>query len=152
MAQHAEDAMVAFLTGDTDVAALMGMRIYPMVAPQKNSFPHATYQRITTANTPSNNGASSLAKAEIQLDLWGLTYPSVKDLALAVRAATGDPSVVVPFDGRYGAFDGFKGRVGDTTIQGMWITNEAHGHEPPIHATETGVFRVTLAVACWYER
>ena len=76
----------ATLTQDATVGALLGTRIYPILAPPNTPFPYLTYQLI------SQQGEETMAcrlddNARVQLSLFATTYAQVCEVAAACRAA-----------------------------------------------------------------
>lgn len=83
----AESKLVALLSGDSAVSALVSARVYPLILPQAPTLPAITYSRIAPGAVYSLQGYSNLENPLIQVDCWGSTYAGVKDLATKVKAA-----------------------------------------------------------------
>lgn len=75
------------LTTNTAVAAIVTKRVYPVVIPQKGSFPAVTYQRVSGNRVNGLDGAGELVQARVQVDCWAESYSAVRALADAVSAA-----------------------------------------------------------------
>lgn len=82
-----EEALKSVLTNDAGVAALVTGRIYPLVLPQKPTYPAMTYQTVAGAPDMTLTGESGLVKDLFQVDAYGATYAAVKGLARAIRTA-----------------------------------------------------------------
>jgi len=82
-----EEALYAHLSGDADVAALVGDRIYPLLVPQDADLPALAYQRISGVPIYAHDGPPGLARARVQITCLGRSYSEAKDLAARVRAA-----------------------------------------------------------------
>lgn len=80
-----DDALYARLT-TASAAALVGTRVYPVLAPQNVAYPCLTWQRISRTEVDSLQGPSGYADVRIQVDCWAKTYSQARALAKAVRA------------------------------------------------------------------
>lgn len=81
------ETVVAVLTADSGVTALVSTRVSPMVMPQGIEMPAVTYQRVsvTPQNNLRNNG--DLDYTRVQLDSWAQSSSSARAVAAACRAA-----------------------------------------------------------------
>ena len=61
-----------------------GTRIYPLVRPQGTALPAITYQRISRTRFDPLQGMERVQNARLQIDVWGVDYGDVKDLAADV--------------------------------------------------------------------
>ena len=74
------------LTDDTDVAALVGTRVYSGILPQNPTYPAVTIQPITEDDNNTLASRPALRWARLQIDAWAETYAGAKDLHDKVRA------------------------------------------------------------------
>lgn len=96
------------LSADAGVSALVADRIYPVILPQKPTYPAITFGKVSGLRAPNLSGPSGLARPRISISSWGLTYKSAKDVATAVRQA----------------MDGFSGLMGSVRVKSVTIDNE----------------------------
>ena len=82
-----EEALKTVLTNDAGVAALVAGRIYPVILPQKPTYPVLTYQKVGGAADLVLAGESGLSRNLFQIDAYGYTYAAAKALAKAVQTA-----------------------------------------------------------------
>ena len=82
-----EQALFSRLDGFAGLTSLVVSRIYPLVLPQNPTLPAVTYQRIDGIREDGIAGSHGLAHPRIQIDSWGSTYTSAKDVATQVRTA-----------------------------------------------------------------
>jgi len=125
-----EAGLFSFLSGEQNVTALVGSRIYPLKLPQAATYPAITYQRVSGDRIRSLDGPSGLADPRIQLDLWDKTYSGVKALADTVR----------------GALDGFRGLMGTDNIGGVLLLSDSDFYEQGVE-----VFRVIQDYSIWHK-
>lgn len=80
-----EAGLFALLAADTQVQALCGTRIYPLLLPDAPTLPAVTYQTISSVSGYTNDGQTDATKARIQMDVWAQSYMVAKSLAEAIR-------------------------------------------------------------------
>lgn len=82
-----ESKLYALLTADPAVSAIVGTRVYPMVLPQRCTFPAASYFRVSGGQQNTLDGYSGTENPRIQVDCWAREYADAKALASAIRTA-----------------------------------------------------------------
>ncbi len=63
----------------------LGVKVFPLVKPIKESFPCIVYQRISTSIKRTLTGTVDLNRVRMQVACFGNTYQEAKDLANQVR-------------------------------------------------------------------
>lgn len=81
------ETVYSTLSGDTDVAAIVGTSIFPLVIPAEGALPAITYQRVAGTRVNELAGAGEKTRVRVQVDCWATTYSSVRSIALAASAA-----------------------------------------------------------------
>jgi hypothetical protein len=82
-----EKAVADALVSDPDVAAILGDRIHPVVAPATETLPLATWRRqAVTRETTLGNTRGGLPVVTLALELYAETYQEVRELADACRS------------------------------------------------------------------
>jgi uncharacterized protein DUF3168 len=130
-----EEALIALLLGDTALAALIAQRIFPASRPQASPLPAVTLQRIGGGPLYADDGEVGLEEARLQIDCWGSTYTSAKQVARAVTRR----------------LSGFDGPVGITVFQSIELDAERDLREPGSNAADYP-FRASLDFIIWSER
>lgn len=129
----------AKLSTDAAITAIVGTRIFPFSPPQKDSslsdFPRVTYFRVSGERGHSLDGPWGLTTVRLQVDSWALRYEMARALADAVRLS----------------LDGYRGSIADVNVQGVFIDSEQDLTEPPQHAEEELVYRVTQDYRVMFE-
>ena len=82
-----QDAIYDLLDNDATLTSRIGSRIYPMVAPQDETYPYIVYQTISDQTSEVVEGASGTANGRVQIASWALTYREAHQLDEEVRAA-----------------------------------------------------------------
>jgi hypothetical protein len=91
----------SLLSQAAPVVALLGTRIYPILAPQDAPFPYITYQ-VISQNGNETMGCVLEDDARVQLSIFATTYMQLWDISAATRAALAGVevgNVLLTFDG-----------------------------------------------------
>lgn len=81
-----EAALVAALTGEATVSALVGLRVFVIGGRQGTEYPYVTIQRISTQGAAYLDGPSNLDWPRFQIDAWAKEAIDARDVADAIRA------------------------------------------------------------------
>ncbi|MDO7888286.1 DUF3168 domain-containing protein [Hymenobacter cheonanensis] len=93
--------LFSLLSQAPSVVALLGTRIFPILAPQTTPFPYLTYQ-VISQNGNETMGCILEDDARVQLSIFAKTYAEVCTIAAATRAALAGQevgTVLLTFDG-----------------------------------------------------
>jgi hypothetical protein len=116
------DALVA----DPAVAALVGDRVYPVIAPASAAIPFITWRRQAVQREATLSGPSGIATVTLAVDMYATTYEAVRELADRCRAV----------------LDGFNGALGNwISVRNVSLLSEsdgfvqlAGGELPPVYS------------------
>ena len=106
-----EEGLYEYLTTKAEVYNRVETRIYPMTIPQEVSRPAAAYQVISQTEIMDHDGLSKLKTARVQLTCQGNTFEAAKELARMIGSAV----------------RGYKGLMGDVTVESGEVLNEFDG-------------------------
>lgn len=87
-----ETELIDYLTADADIIALVGDRIYPLVAPKDTPLPYLVCTKVSGPRKYTHQGKSGLQRPRMQVSVYGERYftsgstPGVKDMAETVMA------------------------------------------------------------------
>ena len=85
--QSPEKTVADALIADATVTAILGSRIYPVLAPATAALPLATWRRqAVTRETTLGNTRAGLPVVTLALELYAETYQEVRELADACRS------------------------------------------------------------------
>lgn len=93
------------------VTALIGTRVYPVIAPAEAALPFATWRRTSVQRQQSLSGPVGSPMVMLTVDLYAVTYEAVRDLAEAVRVT----------------LDGWGGTFQNTVVANVSLENESDG-------------------------
>jgi len=82
-----ESDLVTHLNDDSGVSALVGTRIYPLMAPQSVVSPYIVYQVINDNSKQCIGGSVYQNDTRFQIDCWSTKYSEVKAIKEAVLSA-----------------------------------------------------------------
>ena len=116
------------------IAAQVGSRIYPLLAPATAPLPFLTYQRIGEEQEAHLTGLSGLTRAQYQFDIWGATADQAQTACLAVKLA----------------MDMYRGLMGTVPVRQFSISSILDGLEPPTEGQTLGIFRHTITADVWF--
>lgn len=106
-----EAAVRSTLVGNAGVAAIIGSKVYPVLAPASAALPFVTWRRIGVQRQQSLSGPVGMPTVLLSVDVFAETYEGVRDLADAVRVC----------------LDGWGGTVDTVRVANVSLTNEADG-------------------------
>lgn len=129
-----EKAIYAILAADTDVAALVATRIYPVRRVQGDALPAIVYRRISSTHIHSTQGSSGACNARIQIDCWAATYAGAKTLADKVRLA----------------LDGYHGTAGTIDVHHILIEDETDLAAGFLGGEDTQDLAVTMDLSVFF--
>lgn len=66
---------------------LVNNRVYPLLMPEKATFPCIIYQRVSTFDTQTIEGTQSLDLARVQVTIFAKSYPQSVALCEEVKTA-----------------------------------------------------------------
>lgn len=135
-----ESAIVALIRAG-DAKAIIGDRVYPLVAPedvQRQAAAFVVYERISGSASHTTQGPSGLAVARIQVRAWAKTYLDAKRLAKIIRNGTESAGL----DGYSGAVATASGPVDVNSILSSDDRDDYDG--------ELKLFGVSVDYLAWY--
>ena len=131
-----EAAVRSALVADAGVAAIIGSKVYPILAPASADLPFVTWRRIGVQRQQSLSGPIGMPSVLLSVDLFAETYEAVRELADAVRLC----------------LDGWGGTANNVRVANVSLTNEADGFVtlaggdlPPVYTVQ-----MTLSIL-WQE-
>lgn len=80
-----EAALIAALTAEPSVSAIVGARVFIKGGRQGAAYPYVAVQRIGTEGNPHLDGPSELDAASFQIEAWAKTPLEALTLAEAIR-------------------------------------------------------------------
>jgi hypothetical protein len=106
-----EAVLVSALENDASVAAEVGQRIYPVLAPATAELPFIAWRRVAVAREQTLGGPMGMATVSLAVELYDTTYAAVRELADMVRVV----------------LDGYGATVENTEVKNVSLDNEADG-------------------------
>jgi hypothetical protein len=116
------------------VEALVQQGVYPGRRPQASALPAIDVNTISGAPLYTNDGESGLASARVEINCWGATYTSAKQLARAVKAS----------------LSAFVGEAGTITFRNILLDAERDFSETGRNQAEY-LFPTNLDFIVWFK-
>lgn len=135
--QSPENALATVLLTNPGVAAIIGQRVYPVIAPAAADIPFLTWRRSAVQRSHTLSGPMGLPSVILAVDLYALTYEGVRDLADKVRLA----------------LDGYGGSPSDSIhVANVSLDNESDGFIQLAGGDMPPVYSVTMTFSIlWSE-
>lgn len=80
-------AIYNILTNTSAVTDIVGVKIYPEIAPQNEAQPYLVYSVVGNSPTDTKEDNGNVDEAAIEVYCFNTTYSTAIDLGVAVRAA-----------------------------------------------------------------
>lgn len=123
-----EQAIRSRLIADADIVALIGERVYPASAPQRQARPYIVYGLDDEERAPRRHG--NLVDGQLAFDLVADTYAAVKDLQHKVRRC----------------LDTWR----DNAVRRVTVEGITDQYEAPADGAEVGFHHVLIRCRAWY--
>jgi len=109
------------------VSAIIGSKVYPVIAPAEATLPFLTWRRMSVQRQQSLSGPVGTPSVMLSVDLFAETYEAVRDLADNVRLS----------------LDGWGGTFQNTVVANVSLDNESDGFAtlaggdlPPVYTVQ----------------
>ena len=137
MLKSPEKAAARAIAADPAVAALLGERIWPVIAPQSASLPFATWRRTGVQRSQTLSGPMGMATVVLAVDVFSTTYEEARDIADRVRSV----------------LDGWGGQVADyVSVRNVSLDSESDGFVQLAGGDLPPVYQVTQTYSIlWQE-
>jgi len=129
-----KSALITILTSDTDVADLVGSRVYVGYAPQHAAMPHLVLTLMDSEEFQLISGTTGSRQVDFDIDCRAKRSVTAESVGDAVRDA----------------LTNYSGTVGSDTVHAIMVQSESNDYEPPADASQTGIHTVTIDVTCQY--
>jgi hypothetical protein len=107
-----EQGLATVLVSDPAVAAVVGQRVYPVIAPAAADLPFITWRRSGVQRSHTLGGPMGMPTVVMSVDLYAVTYEAVRELADRIRRA----------------LDGYGGSPSDSVVvDNVSLDNESDG-------------------------
>ena len=132
-----KESIFDYLTGKTQITDVVGIRIFPQIAPVSAIKPYIVYQIVVDPGHHHMLAAAKIASPTFQFDCYGESSPDAEETMEALR----------------NVLDGLT-RIVQTglSIQRASLVNMRDFLDPPDDGSEIPTFRVSADYRIWYER
>lgn len=124
------------LVTNTAVSALVGNRVYPVLAPATATLPFAVYRRSSIQRQQTLAGPLGLPTVSMEVQIYGTTYESARQVADVFRSV----------------LDGYAGSLNNVVVQNSSLEQESDDFVQLAGAELPPVYSVTQNYALtWLE-
>jgi hypothetical protein len=129
-----ESVLRAALVGNTAVSALVGTRIYPVLAPASAALPFVTWRRSSIDREQTLGGPMGMPRVSVEYSIYGTTYEQARELADAMRVV----------------LDGYGGTADNTEVKQTSLEDESDDFAQLAGADLPPVYQVTQRYDVWW--
>jgi hypothetical protein len=129
-----DTALFQYLTAHVGLLDLLQGRVYPLLAPTQAQFPFVIYQQVGYGGEQHMRGAARLARATYQLDSYGVSQQSVRQVSETIRRA----------------LDGFHGLLQQVEVQQIALVSQAVLAEDDEGGGQDTYYRVSQDFDMWF--
>ena len=116
------------------VSALVGNRIYPVLAPATAALPLVTWRRSGVQREQTLGLPMGMPRVSVEYSIYGTTYEQARELADAMRVV----------------LDGYGGTADNTTVKQASLEDESDDFVTLAGADLPPVYQVTQRYDCWW--
>jgi len=122
------------LVGTAAVTALVGSRIYPVLAPASASLPFVTWRRSGIERAQTLGGPMGMPRVSVEYSIYGTTYEEARQVADAMRLV----------------LDGYGGTADNTEVKQTSLEDESDDFVQLAGADLPPVYQVTQRYDVWW--
>jgi len=104
-----EAVLRSALVANNAVLALIGSRVYPVIAPATASLPFVTWRRVAIRRQQTLGGPSGMPITSVEYSIFGTTYEQAREVADAMRSV----------------LDGYGGTANNTEVKQTSLEQES---------------------------
>jgi hypothetical protein len=123
------------LIDNATVAAEVGNRIYPVLAPSSSALPFITYRRVGIQREQTLSAPMGVPRVTVEMGCLATTYEAARELADAVRQV----------------LDGYGGTADNTEVKQVHLDNELDDFVQLTGSDLPPVYQVTQTYDVWWQ-
>ena len=104
-----ETVLRAALIGNATFSGLVGVRVYPVVAPSSAGLPFVTWRRVAIRRQQTLGAPMGMPVTSVEYSIYGATYEQAREVADAMRAV----------------LDGYGGSANNTEVKQTSLEQES---------------------------
>ncbi|WP_353246547.1 DUF3168 domain-containing protein [Limnohabitans sp.] len=104
-----EAVLRSALVANNAVSALIGSRVYPVIAPATAALPFVTWRRVAIRRQQTLGGPSGMPVTSVEYSIFGTTYEQAREVADAMRSV----------------LDGYGGTANNTEVKQTSLEQES---------------------------
>lgn len=134
-AKYPESVLRSALVGNTSVTAIVGSRIYPVLAPATAALPFVTWRRTSINREQTLSAPMGVPRVSVDYSIYATTYEQARDTADAMRRV----------------LDGYGGTADNTEVKQTSLENESDDFVTLAGADMPPVYQITQTYDVWWQ-
>lgn len=134
-AKYPESVLRSALVGNTSVTAIVGSRIYPVLAPATAALPFVTWRRTGINREQTLSAPMGVPRVSVDYSIYATTYEQARDAADAMRVC----------------LDGYGGTADNTEVKQTSLENESDDFVTLAGADMPPVYQITQTYDVWWQ-
>lgn len=130
-----EAVLRSALVGNATVAALIGTKVYPVLAPASAPLPLVTWRRAGISRSQTLSAPMGVPQVSVEYQIYAGTYEAARDIADAMRVV----------------LDGYRGVVDNTTVRQTSLENEVDEFVQLQGSDLPAVYQITQTYDVWWQ-
>ena len=134
-AKYPEAVLRTALVANAAVTALVGSRIYPVLAPASAVLPFVTWRRTAIERSQTLGSPMGTPRVSVEYSIYATTYEQARDVADAMRVC----------------LDGYGGTADNTEVKQTSLENESDDFVTLAGADMPPVYQITQTFDIWWQ-
>lgn len=135
MLKSPEAVLRSALVANSAVSALIGTKVYPVIAPASATLPFATWRRVAVRRQQTLAAPMGMPVTSIEYSIFGSTYEQARDVADAMRAV----------------LDGYGGSANNTEVKQTSLEQESDDFVTLAGAELPPAYQITQQYDVWWQ-
>lgn len=135
MLKSPEAVLRSALVANSAVSALIGTKVYPVIAPASATLPFVTWRRVAVRRQQTLAAPMGMPVTSIEYSIFGSTYEQARDVADAMRAV----------------LDGYGGSANNTEVKQTSLEQESDDFVTLAGAELPPAYQITQQYDVWWQ-
>lgn len=134
-AKYPEAVLRSALVANATVTALLGARVYPVLAPASAALPFVTWRRTGIERSQTLGSPMGVPRVTVEYSIYATTYEQARDVADAMRVC----------------LDGYGGTADNTEVKQTSLETESDDFVTLAGADMPPVYQITQTYDVWWQ-
>lgn len=130
-----EAVLRSALIGTPAVSALIGTKVYPVIAPATATLPFVTWRRVAVRRQQTLSAPMGMPVTSVEFSIFGATYEQARDVADEMRSV----------------LDGYGGTANNTEVKQTSLEQESDDFVTLAGAELPPAYQITQQYDVWWQ-